>query len=555
MDLNTYDKIKTEFIPSIHNTISLEAYLLTEHNEPLANQEIHFNFLKSDNSLMHSFARKTNAEGKYNITINDSDNLKCEIIYNGNKKYGPSKVLYEKGKSPKEIRTASENNKIQTRIISNIHQTVSLQAYLLSEYGKPLINQDVYFDLYDTDDVVIYSYGRKTNNEGKCNITLNATQDLKIETVFEGNSQYKPSKITTTLNKPRPKKEIKAEEKPQESEIRKSDAKIEETQESKKQIKEEKTKEETKPEKKTKEIKEETKPEKKAKKTKEEIKEEKKLKKIEEYYEKQNLYELDYPYNVAIELRNVSLSFKITNDKIDNLKEYVIRTLNRTKAKKTDFKATDNVSFVIFKGEKVGIIGYNGAGKSTLLKIISGVYTPDEGKVIINGNIAPLLSLGAGFDKNYSGRENIFLNGAILGYDEEFLREKYDEILEFSELGEFINVAVKNYSSGMLSKLGFSIATIVEPDILILDEVLGVGDINFRKKSKEKLQSLMESNTTVLLVSHSISEIRSICDKAIWIENGRVREIGEVNYICDKYTEEAKNASKEKTKKLKPKRF
>ncbi|MBQ3472578.1 MAG: ABC transporter ATP-binding protein [Methanobrevibacter sp.] len=256
-----------------------------------------------------------------------------------------------------------------------------------------------------------------------------------------------------------------------------------------------------------------------------------------------------------MELRNVSLSFKITNDKIDNLKEYVIRTLNRTKAKKTDFKATDNVSFVIFKGEKVGIIGYNGAGKSTLLKIISGVYSPDEGQVIINGNIAPLLSLGAGFDKNYSGRENIFLNGAILGYDEEFLREKYDEILEFSELGEFINVAVKNYSSGMLSKLGFSIATIVEPDILILDEVLGVGDINFRKKSKEKLQSLMASNTTVLLVSHSISEIRSICDKAIWIENGRVREIGEVNYICDKYTEEAKNASKEKTKKLKPKRF
>ena len=545
MDLNTYDKIKTEFIPSIHNTISLEAHLLTEYDEPLANQEIVFNFLKSDNSLMHSFARKTDAEGKYNITINDSNNLKCEIIYHGNKKYGPSKVLNEKGKSPKEITVASENNKIKTKIISNSHQTVSLQAYLLSEYGKPLINQYVYFDLYDKDDDVIYSYGRKTNTEGKCNITLNASEDLKVETVFEGNSEYKPSKITTTLNKPRPKKEIKEEGKGQKSEIKKPSAKIEETQESKKQSKEEKAKE----------TKEEIKEEKKPKKTKEEIKEEKKLKQIEEYYEKQTLYELDYPYNVAIELRNVSLSFKITNDKIDNLKEYVIRTLNRTKAKKTDFKATDNVSFVIFKGEKVGIIGYNGAGKSTLLKIISGVYSPDEGQVIINGNIAPLLSLGAGFDKNYSGRENIFLNGAILGYDEEFLREKYDEILEFSELGEFINVAVKNYSSGMLSKLGFSIATIVEPDILILDEVLGVGDINFRKKSKEKLQSLMASNTTVLLVSHSISEIRSICDKAIWIENGRVREIGEVNYICDKYTEEAKNASKEKTKKLKPKRF
>ena len=259
--------------------------------------------------------------------------------------------------------------------------------------------------------------------------------------------------------------------------------------------------------------------------------------------------------NVSIELRHVSLSFKIGNDKIDNLKEYVIRTLNRTKEKKTIFKATDDVSFKIYKGEKIGIIGFNGAGKSTLLKIISGVYTPDEGEVIINGNIAPLLSLGAGFDKNYSGRENIFLNGAILGYDEEFLKSKYDEILEFSELGEFINLPVKNYSSGMLSKLGFSIATIVDPDILILDEVLGVGDINFKKKSKEKIKSLMESNTTVLLVSHSIKEIRNICDKAIWIDKGKVVDIGEVNSVCDKYEEAAKNASKEKTKKLKPKRF
>ncbi len=259
--------------------------------------------------------------------------------------------------------------------------------------------------------------------------------------------------------------------------------------------------------------------------------------------------------NIAIELDHVSLSFKIGNDKIDNLKEYVIRTINRTKEKKTNFKVTDDVSFKILKGEKVGLIGFNGAGKSTLLKIISGVYTPDEGEVIVNGNLAPLLSLGAGFDKNYSGRENIFLNGAILGYDEEFLREKYDEILEFSELGEFINLPVKNYSSGMLSKLGFSIATIVDPDILILDEVLGVGDINFKKKSKEKLQSLMESNTTVILVSHSIKEIRTICDKAIWIDKGKVVDIGEVNSICDKYEEAAKNASKEKTKKLKPQRF
>ena len=166
------------------------------------------------------------------------------------------------------------------------------------------------------------------------------------------------------------------------------------------------------------------------------------------------------------------------------------------------------------------------------MKIISGVYTPDEGEVIINGNIAPLLSLGAGFDKNFSGRENIFLNGSILGYNEEFLRSKYDEIVEFSELEEFINFPVKNYSKGMLSKLGFSIATVVNPDILILD-------------------SLMESDTTVLFVSHSIGDIRTICQKAIWIEKGKIREIGESNEICDKYLAEAENASSDEIKKQK----
>ena len=412
--------------------------------------------------------------------------------------------------------TEGEAKKIKTQIIPAIHNTVSLQAYLQTEDGEPIPNQKVYYKIYTLNDRDDVYYERISDEEGKVHLTLNVKRNLTLELIYYGNDQYEETKIKTVRVKPSQEEKDMKHNDPYQVKIR---------EEAKKKKEEEKKK-----------------------------KQENKLKKIEEYELSQSQYE-GSEENISIELRNVSLSFKIGNDKIDNLKEYVIRTLNRTKEKKTIFKATDNVSFKIYKGEKVGIIGFNGAGKSTLLKIISGVYAPDEGEVIVNGNIAPLLSLGAGFDKNYSGRENIFLNGAILGYDEEFLKEKYDEILEFSELGEFINLPVKNYSSGMLSKLGFSIATIVDPDILILDEVLGVGDITFRKKSKEKLKSLMESHTTVLLVSHSINEIRSICDKAIWIDKGRVVEVGEVNSVCDHYEEEAKNVSKEKTKKLKPKRF
>ena len=408
------------------------------------------------------------------------------------------------------------NSKIETKIVPSIHNTFSLEAYLKTADEAVLGNQNITCNTYKLDGEFINSHQYTTDDEGKFEVSFDSYNDLKIELIFEGSDEYEKTELTTFFLKEseEEKKRIEEEEK----------KRIEEEEEEEKALKRQRNKE-------------------------------RKAKLLEEYNNNQNYLQTTGDDNVAIELRNVSLSFKIGNDKIDNLKEYVIRTLKRNKEKKTIFKATDDVSFKIYKGEKVGLIGYNGAGKSTLLKIISGVYSPDEGDVIINGNIAPLLSLGAGFDKNYSGRENIFLNGAILGYDEKFLKEKYDEILEFSELGDFINLAVKNYSSGMLSKLGFSIATIVDPDILILDEVLGVGDITFKKKSKEKLKSLMESNTTVLLVSHSISEIRSICDKAIWIEKGKVREIGEVNYICDKYTKEAKTASKEKTKKLKPQRF
>lgn len=252
--------------------------------------------------------------------------------------------------------------------------------------------------------------------------------------------------------------------------------------------------------------------------------------------------------DLSIEVRNISLSFEVGKDKIDNLKEYVIRSIKRNKEKRIRFQALSDISFKIYKGEKVGIIGYNGAGKSTLLNVITGIYPPDSGEVKTYGRISPLLALGAGFDHNYSGRENIYLNGAILGYDKKFLESKYDEIVEFSELGEFIDFPVKNYSSGMLAKLGFSIATIVEPDILIIDEVLGVGDVNFRKKSSDKIRSLMDKGTTVLLVSHSIPEIRKLCDKAIWIDQGRIVEIGDVNDVCNHYLKDAEKATKDQLK-------
>ena len=253
----------------------------------------------------------------------------------------------------------------------------------------------------------------------------------------------------------------------------------------------------------------------------------------------------DYNQQVSINVDHVDLTFEVQNEKVDTLKETFIRTLKRNIVKKIKIHALKDVSFKIYKGEKVGIIGYNGAGKSTLLNVITGIYPPDKGSVVTFGNISPLLSLGAGFDYNFSGKKNIILNGAVLGYEKEFLESKMDEIIEFSELGELIDIPIKNYSSGMLAKLGFSIATAVEPDILIIDEILGVGDVNFQKKSRDKMKSLMDGGTTVLLVSHSIPQIRELCDKAIWIDQGHLREIGEVNKVCDHYMNDAEKASKE----------
>ena len=204
------------------------------------------------------------------------------------------------------------------------------------------------------------------------------------------------------------------------------------------------------------------------------------------------------------------------------------------------------VDFHVNEGEFIYIIGRVGAGKSTLLKILAGIYEPTYGKITINGKVAPLLELSAGFDKNYTGRNNIYLNGAFLSMDKKFLEEKFDEIVEFSELGDFINYPVKNYSSGMRAKLGFSIATMIEPDILIVDEILSVGDIKFRKKSSEKINELMAEGVTVLLVSHSINQIRKICDKCIWIDNGQIIMEGPSNEVCDAYVENAKGSTSKK---------
>ena len=243
--------------------------------------------------------------------------------------------------------------------------------------------------------------------------------------------------------------------------------------------------------------------------------------------------------NVAISVEHLTMEFKISKDKIDTLKEYIIRTLKRNKKEKEKVRVLDDLTFKVYKGDKVGILGFNGAGKSTLLKILAGIYEPTYGTIHINGKVAPLLELSAGFDKNYSGVNNIYLNGAFLSMEKEFLDDKFDEIVEFSELGEYIHYPVKNYSSGMRAKLGFSIATLIEPDILIVDEILSVGDIKFRKKSSKKINELMAEGVTVLLVSHSIGQIRKICDKCIWIDNGKIVMEGEANEVCDAYVSNA----------------
>ena len=210
---------------------------------------------------------------------------------------------------------------------------------------------------------------------------------------------------------------------------------------------------------------------------------------------------------VALKVDDVSMKFNLSKEKVDNFKDYVIKMIKR-ELRYNEFWALQNVSFTINQGDRVGILGLNGAGKSTLLKVIAGVFKPTSGTVTKNGKIAPLLELGAGFESQYTGAENIYLYGAVLGYTKEFIDQKFDEIVKFSELQKFINVPVKNYSSGMRSRLGFAIATAVEPEILILDEVLSVGDAKFKKKSEKKVMNMFDSGVTVLFVSHSLAQVK-----------------------------------------------
>ena len=240
-----------------------------------------------------------------------------------------------------------------------------------------------------------------------------------------------------------------------------------------------------------------------------------------------------------IRIKNVSMKFNMDIEKDFSMKKAFINFFTKKKKKKTEyFWALKNVTFSVNKGDVVGLIGSNGAGKSTLLKVVSGVMKPTSGKVEVDGVISPMIELGAGFDQNLTARENIYLNGAILGYSKKFLDSKFDEIVEFSELKDFLDVPVKNFSSGMTAKLAFSIATIVDPEILIVDEILSVGDLRFQEKSKNKMMEMIKGGTTVLYVSHSLESIKDLCNKVVWLDHGQVVKMGDTKEICDEYYKE-----------------
>lgn len=238
--------------------------------------------------------------------------------------------------------------------------------------------------------------------------------------------------------------------------------------------------------------------------------------------------------DIAIRVQDVSIRFNMSRDRVDSIKEYVIRAM-KGQLFFDEFWALKDVSFDVKKGEVFGLVGLNGAGKSTILKVVAGVLKPTKGQVTVNGSIAPLIELGAGFDPDLTARENVFMNGAILGYDTAYMKERYQEIMDFAELEAFADVPVKNFSSGMYARLGFAIATMVKPEILIVDEILAVGDFRFQEKCRKRIAELIEGETTVLIVSHSNEMIKSFCNRVAWLEHGELREIGPAKEICEKY--------------------
>lgn len=240
--------------------------------------------------------------------------------------------------------------------------------------------------------------------------------------------------------------------------------------------------------------------------------------------------------DIVIEGKNIRMVFNIANEQLHNLKEYFIKLAKRELHFK-EFVALENISFEIRRGEVYGVVGTNGSGKSTLMKIIAGVLEPTKGSCRAEGTIAPLIELGAGFDAELTARENIFLNGALLGYSKAYIEEHFDEIVDFAELHDFLEMPLKNYSSGMIARIAFSIATVIVPDILIVDEALSVGDRFFREKCEKRIDQLIKDhNVTVIFVSHSTSQVERICEKAIWIEKGKLQMIGPVKEVCAAYT-------------------
>jgi lipopolysaccharide transport system ATP-binding protein len=242
---------------------------------------------------------------------------------------------------------------------------------------------------------------------------------------------------------------------------------------------------------------------------------------------------------IMIDVDHVTIRFNKSNQKVDNLKEYVVKLLKRELLFQ-EFLAVKDVSFQVKAGEAWGLIGTNGSGKSTMLKAISGILKPYKGSISVNGRVAPLIELGAGFDQEMTARENIFLNGCVLGHSEKFMKEHFDEIVDFAELHDFLDSPLKNFSSGMRARLGFSIATMVKPDILIVDEILAVGDYKFRKKCEQRMSEMLSGGTTLLYVSHSIDEVKRLCDHALWIDKGVARMQGEALPVCDAYMAEMK---------------